>query len=199
VSNTDANQYRAFNGGFMGFWPGYPDNLGPNATTFSFVHIGSRNAAGTVELRSADPTVPPEINFRFFQDGGDQDLQAMLEAVNFVEDVKNRLPAETGMKPFDEVFPCPGSPSNCTDAVKKENLKLQAWSHHASGTCAMGKKSDKMAVVDSSFRVKGVKGLRVVDATIFPKPPGAFPVLPTFLVSRKAAKAILGSGCCNFY
>jgi len=153
--------------------------------------MGSRNAAGTLKLRSADPTEPPEINFRYFQDGGDQDLQAMLEAVNFAEKVKDKIPASTGMKPFTELHPCPGSPQKCTDAVKKENLKLQAYSHHATGTCAMGKASDPNAVVDSNFKVKGVKKLRVVDASVFPKPPGAFPVLPTFLLSRKAVKAIL--------
>ncbi|KAH8897745.1 alcohol oxidase [Thozetella sp. PMI_491] len=181
----------AFNGGFQGFWPGFPPNLGPNATTFSIVHMGSENAAGDVKLRSADPTEPPEINFRYFSQGGAQDLQAMLEAVNFAEKVKNKLPANLGLAPFQEVFPCPGSPSNCTDAVKKENIKLQAWSHHATGTCAMGDVDDDMTVVDSAFRVKGVKGLRVVDGSIFPKPPGAFPVLSTFILSRKAAGAIL--------
>jgi choline dehydrogenase len=149
--------------------------------------MGKRNAAGSVMLKSADPTEPPEINLRYFTNGGEQDLQAMLEAVNFVETVKGELPASTEMNPFTEVHPCPGtSPSNCTDAEKIETLKLQAYSHHASGTCAMGK------VVDSDFKVKGVNNLRVVDASVWPIPPGAFPVLPTFLLSRKAVETILG-------
>jgi choline dehydrogenase len=115
----------------------------------------------------------------------------MLEAVDFIEEVINKLPASTGLAPFQEVHPCNGSISSCNAAVKKENLKLQAYSHHASGTCAMGHQSNPMSVLDSSFRVRGVKGLRVVDASVFPKPPGFYPVLPTLLVSRKASEVIL--------
>ncbi|PSN58824.1 hypothetical protein BS50DRAFT_580446 [Corynespora cassiicola Philippines] len=48
-----------------------------------------------------------------------------------------------------------------------------------------------MAVVDSKFRVHGVRNLRVVDASVFPHVPGAFPVLPTYIISDKASKDIL--------
>ena len=47
-------------------------------------------------------------------------------------------------------------------------------------------------MLDSKFRVRGVKNLRVVDASAFPVVPGAFPVLPTFILSAKAAEDILG-------
>lgn len=48
-----------------------------------------------------------------------------------------------------------------------------------------------MAVLDGEFRVRGVKNLRVVDASVFPNAPGAFPVFPTFMISEKAADVIL--------
>ncbi|KAI0000256.1 GMC oxidoreductase [Xylariaceae sp. FL0662B] len=179
------------NGVLEGFWPGYPNYYGPNALGFSFVHRGQRSSQGTVTLRSADPLEPPDINFRFFETGGDEDLQAMLEAVRFGQEVKAQIPESSGMTPFDELHPCTGAASDCTDEEIKEFLKLQAYSHHASGTCAIGDVADPMSVLDSRFRVKGVNRLRVVDASVFPRPPGAFPVLPTFLISRKAAKVIL--------
>ena len=50
-----------------------------------------------------------------------------------------------------------------------------------------------MAVLDSKFRVRGVKGLRVVDASAFPEVPGAFPVLPTYMISAKAAEDIIAT------
>lgn len=160
--------------------------MGPNALTFSFVHMGQRNTAGSVMLKSADPTEPPEINLRYFTTGGEQDLQAMLEAAEFAENVVAGVPASTEINPFQELQPCNGtSPDDCTDAEKTEFIKLQAFSHHATGTCAIGK------VVDSDFKVKGVNNLRVVDASVWPLQPGAFPVLPTFLLSRKAVEAIL--------
>ncbi|KAI0108738.1 GMC oxidoreductase [Hypoxylon sp. NC0597] len=180
------------NAAFEGFWPGYPDNYGPNVLTVPFVHMDPRSSnGGSVTLRSADPFEPPEINFRFFEKDSDKDLQAMLEAVKFAQKVKGLLPGSSGLTPFDELHPCTGEGSDCTDEAIKEYLKLQAYSHHASGTCAIGDVSDPMVVLDSKFRVKGVKRLRVVDASVFPKPPGAFPVLPTFMISKKAAKDIL--------
>ncbi|KAI1344470.1 GMC oxidoreductase [Xylariaceae sp. FL0016] len=178
---------------FEGFWPGFPDDHGPEAVTFAFAQMDQRSHEGTVMLRSGDPLEPPEINFRFFEKGGDEDLQSMVDAVRFVKKVQSEVSGSSGIAPFEELHPCPkSSSSNCTDAQIKENIKLQAYSHHASGTCAIGNPaSDPMAVVDSKFKVRAVKGLRVVDASVFPRPPGAFPVLPTFMVSRKASKAIL--------
>ncbi|KAI2466917.1 GMC oxidoreductase [Annulohypoxylon bovei var. microspora] len=179
------------NSGFDGFWPGWPDNFGPKVLTTPFVHMESNRGSGSVILRSADPFEPPEINFRFFEGDSEKNLQAMLEAVKFGHKLKSLLPESSGLAPFEEMHPCRGEGSGCTDEGIKEYLKLQAYSHHASGTCAIGNVSDPMSVLDSKFRVKGVKGLRVVDASVFPKPPGAFPVLPTFMISKKAAKDIL--------
>lgn len=55
--------------------------------------------------------------------------------------------------------------------------------------CATGADSNQFAVLDSNFRVRGKKGLRL-DRSAFPKPPGALPVLPTFMLSSKAVDAI---------
>ena len=73
-----------------------------------------------------------------------------------------------------------------------------AWGHHASCTCPMGLKShtvdkngkDYLAVLDSKFNVWGTKNLRVVDASVFPKIPGFFIVLPLWMASQKAAEQI---------
>ncbi|KAH0316302.1 hypothetical protein KCU71_g5873, partial [Aureobasidium melanogenum] len=50
---------------------------------------------------------------------------------------------------------------------------------------------DKMAVLDSSFRVRGTAGLRVVDASVFPKIPGTFTAVSTYMIAEKAADVIL--------
>ena len=67
----------------------------------------------------------------------------------------------------------------------------RAWGHHASCTCKIGGDDDKDAVLDASFRVRGVKGLRVVDASVFPRIPGFFVVMPIYMIAEKAADAIL--------
>lgn len=67
----------------------------------------------------------------------------------------------------------------------------QVFGHHSTCTCAIGADDNPFAVLDSKFRVRGVRGLRVVDASAFPCVPGAFPVIPTFLLSEKATKSVL--------
>ncbi|KAI0438640.1 hypothetical protein F4803DRAFT_565112 [Xylaria telfairii] len=181
--------------GFEGYWPGYPDDHGANVFTIAFALKNPHSSQGTVTLRSADPLDPPDVNFRFFEAGAEQDLQAMLEAVSFVGNMKTRIANSSGLVPIEELSPCPSTSRTCTGAGIKDTLKTQVYSRHATGTCAIGDTaSDPMAVLDSEFRVKGVDRLRIVDASVFPKPPGAFPILPTFMISRKAAKAILRSG-----
>jgi len=156
------------------------------------VHIGPKSQTGTVKLRSADPQDVPDINFHFFEKNGDADLKELVEAANLLrESWKAAGPPAT---PFRELHPCPGElgkSSNCTDAAQAEFFKLQAYSHHATSTCAIGGDDDKLAVLDSKFRVRGVLGLRVVDASSFPVVPGAFPVLPTMMLSQKATENIL--------
>ncbi|MGH9627139.1 MAG: GMC oxidoreductase [Bryobacteraceae bacterium] len=73
----------------------------------------------------------------------------------------------------------------------RQFVKDNAFGHHASGTCKMGPAGDAKAVVDSKFRVHGVRGLRVVDASVFPKIPGFFIVAPTYMISEKASDDIL--------
>ncbi|KAG9661528.1 hypothetical protein KCU64_g2156, partial [Aureobasidium melanogenum] len=72
-----------------------------------------------------------------------------------------------------------------------EYAKNTAWGHHASSSCPIGADDDKMAVLDSSFRVRGTAGLRVVDASVFPKIPGTFTAVSTYMIAEKAADVIL--------
>lgn len=98
--------------------------------------------------------------------------------------VLNLLPGS----PFKEFFP---GPDVQTDAQLGEYIKNRAWGHHASCTNPIGADGDKMAVLDSKFRVRGVSGLRVVDASSFPKIPGVFITAPILVMSEKAADVIL--------
>jgi 5-(hydroxymethyl)furfural/furfural oxidase len=61
---------------------------------------------------------------------------------------------------------------------------------HPCGTCAIGRKDDPMAVVDSNCRVYGVENLRVVDASVMPRIPSANTNLPTIMVAERAADLI---------
>lgn len=172
---------------FEGFWPGFPQDYGPKQYECTFVHMNPRSQKGYLKLRSANPVDTPEINLKFWESNADKDLAAMMEAIKFGRNiVKDASPAIGG--PFTEFHPCKG---NCSDAETAAFIKKQVYSHHATSTCAIGADGDKMAVLDSKFRVRGVKGLRVVDASAFPKVPGSFPVIPTIVLSEKATADIL--------
>lgn len=90
----------------------------------------------------------------------------------------------------EEVWP--GSATNDRAKVG-EWIKREAWGHHASCSAPIGADGDAKAVLDSKFRVRGTNGLRVVDASVFPRIPGTFIVLPIYMVSEKATDTILES------
>ncbi|KAI0203114.1 hypothetical protein F4808DRAFT_458332 [Astrocystis sublimbata] len=182
---------QAWCGGFSfeGFWPGFPTEYGPSQYECAMVHINPRSQAGYVRLRSNDPQQMPDINLNFFAEGGDEDLTELLDAAKTFRKAINSAAAP--ITPFEERHPCPGVNQNCTDEAQKDFIKHQSYSHHATSTCAIGKAEDPMAVLDSKFRVHGVGNLRVVDASAFPKVPGAFPVCPTFMLAEKASADIL--------
>jgi choline dehydrogenase len=84
----------------------------------------------------------------------------------------------------------PGKEFNDRDKLR-QFVTDQAWGHHASCSNAMGRPDDPNAVVDSNFRVIGTRGLRVVDASVFPRIPGFFIVTPIYMIAEKASDAII--------
>src|SRR5262249_50204998 len=85
-----------------------------------------------------------------------------------------------------EIVPGPDvvTPTQIADFVKSN-----AWGHHACGTCRIGREGE--SVLDSRFRVWGTRGLRVVDASVFPRIPGLFILSAVYMIAEKASDAIL--------
>jgi 5-(hydroxymethyl)furfural/furfural oxidase len=77
------------------------------------------------------------------------------------------------------------------DAALTEHIRDNvAGQFHVAGTCRMGAPNDPQAVVDQTGRVRGVVGLRVVDASIMPTVPRGNTNIPTIMVAEKIAAAI---------
>ena len=174
---------------FEGYFPGYSQALARYRRyfTWAILKAHTRNAAGTVTLKSADPRDVPEINFRYFEEGSDSDrddLASMVFGVEFVRRIMDRSEGRLGR----EVLPGPQVRSR---EDIEQFIRDQAWGHHASGTCKIGPDDDKTSVLDSHFRVRGVRGLRVVDASVFPWIPGFFIVSSVYMISEKASDVIL--------
>ena len=180
---------------FKGYFPGYSERTVADKEHFTWAVLKAhtRNSGGTVTLKSADPLDTPEINFNYFDAGttkGDADkldLAAITEGVQFARRIMDDVPAAIAGRVIEEV---PGRSVASAEQIKN-SIKNEAWGHHASCTCPMGPDGDPEAVLDSRFRVRGVKNLRVVDASVFPRIPGIFLILPIFMISEKAADVIL--------
>lgn len=179
---------------FEGFWPGFPEDYGSQQYECAVVHMNPKSQAGYVRLRSADPQDMPDINTNFFAKNADQDLTEIVDGIEFL-----RRNVREAAGPWKELHPCPGVDSTCSDVEQKQYVRDQSYSHHATSTCKIGADDDPMAVLDSKFRVRGVKNLRVVDASAFPVVPGAFPVVPTMMLAEKASDDILADAAssCN--
>ena len=172
-------------GNFHGYFPGYSKLPAEqhDRLTWAILKAHTLNHGGEVTLKSADPLVAPNVNFHYFEEGTDKagvDLDAVVEGIRFVR----RLTA--GLSFMKEELPGPAIES---DDQLRSFVRDNAWGHHASCSCRIGKESDN-GVLDSSFRVHGVSGLRVVDASIFPKIPGFFIVSAIYIAAEKAADVI---------
>ncbi len=187
-------------GDFRGYTPGYSDLAYATKRRFTWAVLKAHteNNAGTVTLRSANPRDVPEINFHYFDEGTTEgganahDLDAVVKGVELVREIADQTdplmhfhinPIKAFNGQFEEVYPGRTSVQDSNEIARF--VKREAWGHHASCTCPIG------PVLDSKLRVKGTAGLRVVDASIFPKIPGFFIVVPIYMISEKAADDIL--------
>ena len=128
----------------------------------------TQNRAGTVSLVSSNPRIPPNITFNYFSSGPrggnwSYDLAAVVEGMKFARSIFATYAADTGTNVMEIV---PGSGVQ-TDQELEQWVRDTSWGHHASCSCPIGKDGDAMAVLDGRFRVRGAKGLRVVDASVF--------------------------------
>jgi len=176
---------------FQGYYPGYSKVLATdlNCLTWAILKGHTGNRAGEVTLRSPDPRDMPYVNFRSFEEGADKDLEAILEGIRFVRKLSAPLKNQRkGMPQLIEREEVPGD--HLSDQELRDFIRCNAWGHHASSTCAIGPR-DANGVLDSNFRVHGTEGLRIVDASVFPRIPGLFIVSAIYMIAEKAADVIL--------
>jgi choline dehydrogenase-like flavoprotein len=177
-------------GQFRGYFPNYsasfPKSL--NYLSWAVLKAHTRNRAGEVTLRSADPRDMPDVNFHYFEEGStgaDEDLDAVVDGVQFVREMAAGLKRH-GLLAEEEL---PGEHVQTEDELRNF-IRNHAWGHHASCTCPIGPR-ERDGVLTGDFRVHGTEGLRVADASVFPRIPGFFIVSSVYMIGEKAADAIL--------
>lgn len=141
---------------------------------------------GSVALRSLDPTDAPILRMNYLQ--SQSDVQKLVAGIQFLRNLFHS-------SPFDEFRGeeiAPGVELQSDEALVAYVREVCGTMYHPVGTCKMG--TDPMAVVDPELRVHGVKGLRVVDASIMPTITTGNTNAPTIMIGEKAADLIKAAG-----
>jgi choline dehydrogenase len=137
---------------------------------------------GRITLPSSNPLDSPQIRANYFADS--RDTAAMLEGVKLAR----TLAGAPALARYGKRELVPG-PQGADDKALRDHIRKYGETlYHPVGTCKMG--SDEMAVVDSELRVRGMEGLRVVDASIMPTIIGGNTNAPTIMIAEKAADLI---------
>lgn len=146
-------------------------------------------SVGRVFIRSTDPLQNPLIEAGYLTHEADR--QAMLNGLRLAR----RLLATQALAPYYAAETLPGAQVQQDDELLDYIGQVGASSYHLNGTAKMGPASDALSVVDHTLRVRGVKGLRIADASVFPAIPSANTVAATMMVAEKAANLLIASDC----
>ncbi|MBM0744430.1 GMC family oxidoreductase N-terminal domain-containing protein [Phormidium sp. CLA17] len=140
---------------------------------------------GNVELRSLDPNDAPMFRMNYLQ--SEVDVQKLVAALKLMR----LLLQSKGFDEFRGKEIAPGAEVQSDEALEAYVRDACSTVYHPVGTCKMG--TDNMAVVDPELRVRGIEGLRVVDASIMPTITTGNTNAPTIMIGEKAADFIKAS------
>lgn len=157
-------------------------------------NVAKPHSRGRVWITSADPSRPPAIDYRYFTDLQGHDEAVLLAGIRLARRIAAQPPMSDWL--VREVFP---GPDVTGDEELSEALRATHQTvYHVSGTCRMGADDDPMAVCDSRLRVRGVAGLRVVDASVFPTIPSVNPVGTIMALAERAADLVVADRAAQF-
>jgi len=139
---------------------------------------------GSFKLRSRDPHAAPIIDLAFLKEKRDRD--GLIDGVELVRG----LAAMTPLSRFIQSEMAPGRASDTRAKVEASLAGSLDTYHHPTSTVPMGGDRDPHAVVDGEGRVRGIRNLRVVDASIFPDIPSVATNITTLVVAEHIASKI---------
>jgi choline dehydrogenase len=169
------------------FIPFSTDKMGENLHSFSGFTASvcqlRPESRGSLKIRSADPGDPPEIRINYL--ATETDRAAFIDGMRILRNIL----AAPALKNYcvEEVYP--GADVTSDEDVLDFCRKTGSTVYHPTSTCRMG--NDPMAVVDQRLRVRGIEGLRVVDASVMPDLMSGNTNAPTIMIAEKASDMIL--------
>ena len=144
-------------------------------------------ARGSVRLASDDVSAAPRIDPQYL--GDLDDLRLTIAAFRYARDVLATSPVKEMVT--RELVPGPDITSDADLAAHCR--KTVKTNYHPSGTCRMGREADRQTVVTPDLRVRGIAGLRIVDASIMPTIPSGNTNAPVLAIADKAVDIIMGT------
>jgi choline dehydrogenase len=137
---------------------------------------------GHLTLNSNDPFEPPSIQPRYLE--GEADLRTLVEGVRMACELARTRPLA------DDRGPAVCERLGTDDEITRHVRSTAETIYHPAGTCAMGAGAE--SVVDAELRVRGLEGLRVVDASVMPEIVGGNPNAAVVMLAEKAADSVKG-------
>jgi choline dehydrogenase len=137
------------------------------------------DSRGSVRLASADPRTPPRIDPALLREESDTERAVAGLALIRIVVAGEAFDAVRGKELW------PGEAVTSGTGLRAHARRVAGSYYHPVGTCRMG--TDARAVTDPELRVRGVAGLRVVDASVMPVIPNAHPNATVLAIAEKAA------------
>ena len=141
-------------------------------------------ARGHVRIASSDASAAPKITANYLSTAEDRQIAA--DSLKLTR----RIVEAPAMKKYAPVEFKPGAHLTTDEELARAAGDISTTIFHPVGTCRMGRDEDPTAVLDSRLRVRGVAGLRVVDASVMPVITSGNPNSPTIMIAEKAAAMI---------
>jgi choline dehydrogenase len=147
-----------------------------------YVELIGCKSRGWTALRSSDPSELPRFCFQFLQD--QRDIQAFVRGLHIVR----KMLAQPAFSPYagESLIPKPGEETD-----EEWIRRTVSISHHLAGSCRMGASNDEQAVVTPELKVRGVEGLRVIDASVMPTVTSGNTHAPVIMIAERASDLIL--------
>ena len=171
----------------LGARPWFPGISPPYADGFGCRPVPLRpTSRGELTLASTDPRTPIRIHSNFLST--DQDRRTLRTGMRIARELFRQSP----MRAYLGRELTPGADRVSDEALDAFARAASSTVYHPLGTCRMGAADDPMAVVDPQLRVRGIEGLRVVDASVMPDLVGGNINAPVIMIAERAADLIRG-------
>lgn len=167
----------------------YVDRDTPNPPTGYGITLNAcllrPKSRGRIELRSASAADTPRIFTNFLKDP--EDMETMLRGLGLLREILRQEPLASMVR----AEALPGADVTSREALTRHIGAFAKTVYHPMGTCRMGRADDPMAVVDTDLRLRGIEGLRIIDASVMPGPISGNTASATYLVADTAMRKML--------